>query len=474
MLLVSPNETALVNAVAYAGYWLERIRAGRTGRPRIAPDGASHSGPVDVRVSCETPEAAIRYTLDGTEPTARSTLLRGLIRVSENVTLRARAFRAGLEPSEVVETTFHVDRSDVPRAGLAAWFRSDRGLKTVDSRVVSWRDQSGNGRHALAGRVWPERARRSAEASLGPLRASAPRVATSVGLSVVLGDFGRYLRLRRYVPLTGDCTLVFVASSGRHGSGPLLGDGDDGLVETSADRIGVRFNVGVPGVAADLRKTFPPGSLSLLTVIRKGKEVRLFHDGSALKPARVPVVTPLNLEILLAMRVWTNFCRGGLCELLVYDRALTAAERERVEGALRKKYGPFPRALGEEIARLSSGFDPETGEEGEGEETGETPERPAPERPKAEAEGEKEASFTGVVKAVDARKRIVRIEQEVDDGERSVTKAFQIARKVMVIAPDGETIPLRALKVGVRVTVQIGEDVKSAVRVVWRKAGEED
>jgi hypothetical protein len=56
-----------------------------------------------VTLSCETPDARIRYTLDGREPTPRSPLYTGPIRITETTVLRARAYRNGVvdNPSEL-------------------------------------------------------------------------------------------------------------------------------------------------------------------------------------------------------------------------------------------------------------------------------------------------------------------------------------------------------------------------------------
>ncbi len=55
-----------------------------------------------VAISCATPAAEIRYTLDGSEPTAGSALYDGAFVVSNSVTVKAKAFVEGLSPSETV------------------------------------------------------------------------------------------------------------------------------------------------------------------------------------------------------------------------------------------------------------------------------------------------------------------------------------------------------------------------------------
>ncbi len=59
-----------------------------------------------VAISCATPAAEIRYTLDGSEPTADSALYEGALVVSNSVTVKAKAFVEGLSPSETVEAEY--------------------------------------------------------------------------------------------------------------------------------------------------------------------------------------------------------------------------------------------------------------------------------------------------------------------------------------------------------------------------------
>ena len=59
-----------------------------------------------VAISCATPAAEIRYTLDGSEPTIGSALYEGALVVSNSVIVKAKAFVEGLSPSETVEAEY--------------------------------------------------------------------------------------------------------------------------------------------------------------------------------------------------------------------------------------------------------------------------------------------------------------------------------------------------------------------------------
>ena len=66
--------------------------------PTLNPPGATML-PVDVTVSCATEGAALRYTLDGSVPTASSALVEGAITISSDTLLSVRGFKDGMTSS---------------------------------------------------------------------------------------------------------------------------------------------------------------------------------------------------------------------------------------------------------------------------------------------------------------------------------------------------------------------------------------
>ena len=66
--------------------------------PTLDPAGAT-ALPVSVTVSCATAGATLRYTLDGSLPTASSALVEGAITISADTLLRVRGFKDGMTPS---------------------------------------------------------------------------------------------------------------------------------------------------------------------------------------------------------------------------------------------------------------------------------------------------------------------------------------------------------------------------------------
>jgi len=100
--------------------------------PVFSPTGRKISGPTGVRVSCDTPGADIRYTIDGTEPRLSSRRCTGVVNVQPGTTLRARAFRRGFKPSGIVEAEYKQERGppqDIVkiRSGAKAAWKAAQG-----------------------------------------------------------------------------------------------------------------------------------------------------------------------------------------------------------------------------------------------------------------------------------------------------------------------------------------------------------
>jgi hypothetical protein len=98
---------------------------------RFSHDRGFHDTPFAVEIATETPGAEIRYTLDGTVPDqAAGILYTGPVSIDRTTTLRARAFREGLEPTNV-DTHTYIFLDDVilqdAQAALDAGFPSSWG-----------------------------------------------------------------------------------------------------------------------------------------------------------------------------------------------------------------------------------------------------------------------------------------------------------------------------------------------------------
>ncbi len=92
--------------------------------PSISPTGGSFTGPVWVQLAVATPGAEIRYTVDGSTPSAGSTLYTGPFQRTGTTTVRAIGRKTGMSDSAVASSTITITGSTpygLPyRAPLAA------------------------------------------------------------------------------------------------------------------------------------------------------------------------------------------------------------------------------------------------------------------------------------------------------------------------------------------------------------------
>ena len=78
-------------------------------KPSFDVPGGLYERPLEGsnRVTISVPlNSTVRYTLDGTDPTENSPVYREPIEIRKNTVVRARAFREGVEPSQVVSQTY--------------------------------------------------------------------------------------------------------------------------------------------------------------------------------------------------------------------------------------------------------------------------------------------------------------------------------------------------------------------------------
>ena len=108
------TETGKVAMVSYTGQPSVET-------PAISPSGGQHDSPVQVSLQSATPEAQIYYTTDSSAPDQTSMLYSAPFQVSDNLTVRARAFKEpDLQPSPIVSAEFFIGPiPNVPPVAIA-------------------------------------------------------------------------------------------------------------------------------------------------------------------------------------------------------------------------------------------------------------------------------------------------------------------------------------------------------------------
>ena len=85
--------------------------SGVVAAPNFNPPGGDVTSKIDVVITTATAGATIRYTTNGTEPTESSTLYSTAIPISSTTTLKAKAWKTGMEPSAVSTAVYTFPQS---------------------------------------------------------------------------------------------------------------------------------------------------------------------------------------------------------------------------------------------------------------------------------------------------------------------------------------------------------------------------
>ena len=92
------------------------LNLGTGATPTMTPPGGTYTSAQSVTLSSTTSGATLRYTLDGTDPTFRSTVYAAPLIVNAPITVKARAFKTDWTPSATGSATYVFDFGtvDVP------------------------------------------------------------------------------------------------------------------------------------------------------------------------------------------------------------------------------------------------------------------------------------------------------------------------------------------------------------------------
>jgi uncharacterized repeat protein (TIGR03806 family) len=105
------RETIDHKGVALLREWIDSLPGPAVlAPPTVVPVGGPYSGPVQVSMSVNEPDAEIRYTLDGSVPDLSDLRYDKPIRLSAPTVLRARAFKQGFTRSITVQEVFVIGK----------------------------------------------------------------------------------------------------------------------------------------------------------------------------------------------------------------------------------------------------------------------------------------------------------------------------------------------------------------------------
>lgn len=121
-LLGATYNDGLLIAVGGMGTILTSVALETVGTPEISPDTVGNEASVVVSLSTATEGADIFYTTDGSEPNASALLYSGPFTLTNPTTVKARAFKEGMETSGLAERTYFLQGAPFilkPAADLA-------------------------------------------------------------------------------------------------------------------------------------------------------------------------------------------------------------------------------------------------------------------------------------------------------------------------------------------------------------------
>ncbi len=93
---------------AWSRIWHFTILSHRIAAPSFSPSPGTYTSPQDVTIACATPDAEIRYTTTGMDPTEADPLYSNPVHITATTTLKARGFKSGWEPSPVTSGTYAI------------------------------------------------------------------------------------------------------------------------------------------------------------------------------------------------------------------------------------------------------------------------------------------------------------------------------------------------------------------------------
>lgn len=97
-------KNALSSEIVSATYTISNIETVAT--PVISPEAGNYNAPQLITITCETAEAVIHYTTDGSDPTAESTSYTEPFTLSASATVKAIAVKEGMNNSQIASAAY--------------------------------------------------------------------------------------------------------------------------------------------------------------------------------------------------------------------------------------------------------------------------------------------------------------------------------------------------------------------------------
>lgn len=281
--------------------------------------------------------AAVYYTVDGSTPTANSTLYSAPITVTSTATLRAIGIKAGYQNSSVGQVKLTIDPSTdyVSRDGLQLWLRAKSVQQADGTAISTWADQSGRAHDAAQSTVLNQPAYIASDSGAG----NQPVVKFSASDYMSVVDSGT---------LTPDKVTIYAIAkrdTAASASSMIVDKGSD------SSAYSLRY-IGSPNQARgyvnghNVSGPVAAGSYQAICETYDLKDHNLFVNGSIINSSYSTAVTLNDYPVSIGGRGTSSSLNGEIVEVMIYGRALAEWERKQLDAYAYAQYsvGAIPVA----------------------------------------------------------------------------------------------------------------------------------
>ncbi len=306
--------------------------------PVISPTTSVYATSQQITITSTDPDVTIYYTDDNTDPVTSGTrhLYAGQFTITSTKTIKAAAFR-GSQNSTVASETIQIDSTtaNVSRTNLITWLKSDIGVTLNGSTVSNWLDLSGSSNSAT---------------QLTAL--NQPIFNTNVINNLPALTFdgtNSYMQFPNgFSDWNQGCSIFIVANpttvtTGRRFFDYATGLNANNLKIEEISPNGLEFDVNGVSSPSNIISTtgIAQNSFKLIEVVHNGAGfATLYSNGDIVAKGTLNNISNVTRTGCFIGKGYSggNTFTGHIAEYLVYNRALSTAERVNVENYLLNRY----------------------------------------------------------------------------------------------------------------------------------------